>query len=222
MNFTDFTNPYEYPGPGCTDINDFLEDFIKSTTIPKNFSEEMAKLSNYRLKMGTRSSIPALSMAAFRGNVDLIDHIVKIGGKALLTVGDCMEEGSPLHWACSCSNFETGYLAAKKLIQLGAPINIAQKFEQKDSKGNIQIEVYETPLEIALGKIGRTKIATLLLRLGGIARAEYLKNPRAQRNLEAAKKKIMTENEKLFKMGMSLELPEDILNYILSISAKLV
>lgn len=164
------------------------------------------------------SSITALSMWAKHG--DLIS-INEVSDKRLLRLGDAIGR-TPLHYTCLCLNAENGYLAAKKLIQLGSPINLVKKFERKDHRGNIQIDFSDTPLEFAL-RNGAIKIAALLLRLEGIARPELFYN-KEHEMLDDAKKEIMTCSEKLFKLGIAEQnvLPNEVVDFILLISAKLI
>ena len=143
--------------------------------------------------------LTALALAALEGNVALITFIVKTGGKDLLLIGDCF--GTPLHWACLCSNKEKGYLAAKKLIQLGSPVNIANVLEQKNSDGILQLDFRDTPFETALQR-ECIQIATMILRLGGIARPDHY-SEKSIATLEATRKEIMKENVMLFKLIMS-------------------
>ena len=192
---------------------------IADTTTVEKFSKEMEKHPGYKLDMLGLHGTTVLSTAALVGNVALITFIVETGGKDLLYLEDVY--GAPLHSACVCSNLENGYLAAKRLIQLGSPVNIANVVEQENSDGSIQLDFKVTPLEMAL-LLGNIQITTLLLRLGGIARLDHC-SEKSKATLEAAKKEIMTENEKLFKMGICKHvLSTDVVNHILSISSKLV
>ena len=197
MSFTDYTTK---PGNNHPHHAIELTQFITSETKAKEFSEKLAAYPQYELNSGGRHGLTVLASAALHGNVDLIDHIVKLD-KSLLYVQDYSGR-SPLH--CACEK-ETGFFAARKLIQLGTPVNIISKTNGAES---------ETPLDTALHKKG-TNIAHMLLRMGGKTQTmsdtpEY----------EAAKKEMMTKQEKLFKMGLQNQFPKDVLNYILQISAR--
>ena len=206
MNFTDFLIPHEYSIFTWTNA-DHIVNMIQSDTSRNDFLKEMEKYPKYTLQTAGYDGNVALIRAANKGNLDLIDLIVEIGGKTILNVGNQQGE-APLHSAILCSDPEKGYLAVKKLIDLGSPVNIIQQSTHA-----------VTPLESALNN-GCIKIAILLLRFGGIARLKKLKDPQS---LESARKKIMTQSEKLFKLGIFEKdaLPNDVIRYILLISSRL-
>ena len=184
MNFSDFTIAFESSKLAQVELKQ-LSSFINTHTTPEVFSNKMALYPNFTLKTGTLHGRTVLAMAAMNGNIALINHIVEIGGKQLLHIGD--ETGkSPLHYACSCLDSEKGYNAAVELIRLGTPINIVKQFERKDSKGNTEIDFGDTPLECAL-RHACIKMTSLLLKQGGIFRPELFYN-REQETLDAAKK----------------------------------
>ena len=102
-----------------------------------------------------------------------------------------------MHIACRFSQ----YFAAKKLIQLGTPINIVRKNEYKNGQKEINYDA--TPLETAL-EAGCAKIAAMLIRLGGIFRIERM-NAKCQTTLEEAKKRYQSGNEYLEESQEILE-----------------
>ena len=215
MNFV-FTT-YSRSDPSVNDIA-WMTDYVTPKTTVKEFSRFLDP--QFSLDTGGKFGKTVLAAVAEKGNVPLIEFIVKRGGKGLLSIA-CNGGFSPLHYACVCPDKEAGYLAAKKLVQLGTPINLV-----REGGGST------TPLEIALGKGQNPKIAVMLIKLGGIiARKENLLShniPETAKRAtwEAAKKEFVREQEKLFlfKMGISLQnnLPSKVANHILSISAKLI
>jgi ankyrin repeat protein len=208
------------------EVDNFIKYGIDANTTPQEIFEYLKTPSVSIHSKGTPRGFTIFAKAAYMGNVDLIDCIYTLGGKALLFTPD--ESGAfPLHMACRRKN-DLGCAAAKKLVQLGTPVNIRND-SFKDIEFNIKLrnQSDKNPLEEAIN-YKNIKTAAMLLRLGGIAREEikgYGINVNKFYNniLETAKKEIMTDNEKLFKCGMSLknELPEDVLKHILSLSAKL-
>lgn len=204
MNFTDFTSDsVKYESAVFVPMSYTYKDgvLIEERTSEK-YVREFCTLN--------KANKTLLCVVAQEGNFALIDHIVKDEGTSLLTVAN-RHGYAPLHCAILCENPENGYLAAKKLVQLGTPINLVHQFEDVTTG----IIIGETPLELALLR-GKTKIATMLLRLGGLARLR----PEMQATFDAA---MMTENEVLFKLGIGLreQLPEDMIKYVLNLSVKL-
>ena len=204
----------EYVGNFRTGTTEIVH-FIQADTTPAEFDTKRGEFPLYRLYYGGKCNWTALAVAASKGNIPLIEHIFAIGGKSLLFMANFSHE-TPLHCACACEDQEKGYLAAKKLIQLGTPVNIAEKLEIDGGNGFY----FQKPLDTALAN-GNIKIATMLLRLGGIAKLVD-PSPKMLATLEEARKQIMTDNEKLFKIGTALELPNDVSYCILSISAQLL
>lgn len=209
--------------------------FCQSTSTPEVFSK-IFENPDYTLDSALwANGETALHLAAIRGNVDLIDYIVKLGGKKLLFI-HTTNGNSPLHHACVCEDKEAGYLAAKKLIQLGSPVNIGKKFNWPDDDSrkmeDIQKwegvkDIWKTPLESALyfnyDDVINSKILKLLVRMGGIARKgmickEAYKN---YQKLKIDNKKILDiyKNATLFKLGSGF--PKEINNNILYITADL-
>jgi len=196
-----------------------LCDFIKPTTTAEEFSDELAKYPDFKLNYGGQLGYTVLAQAAYKGNAALIEHIVNLGDKTLFFIGTYSYH-SPLHCACSCENVDAGYLAAKKLVQLGAPINIVHEYWCENEDGVEEVHFFNTPLEHALSK-GCIKITAMLLRIGGIVPKITEKK---LATYESAKKELMTKQEMLFKAQTNdtQELPREVANYILAISAKLI
>ena len=213
--FTDFTLPPPKE-------NDQAEWDINENTTVDEFVEQWKKHPEWSLKeagknkssslFATFSATP-LHYAAFHGNVELIVFLVNLLGKNSLIVRDCAEY-IPIDHAMYCKDYDKKYLATRKIMQLGTPINVIFEY---------------TPLESTLWKEGDIKIAAMLLRMGGIVREEIMesvnKDPSCgwRDNLEAARKEALTptQSEMQFKMGLQGKLPIDILNNILSFSAQL-
>jgi hypothetical protein len=194
MSFTDFTIRTGTEGwtEACR-----MTKCIKPTTTVKEFSKT---LDLYALRAEAEGGYTVLAKAAEMGNVALIEHIVNIGGKVLLLIGNNSNYWpiSPLHCACKCVDLQAGFFAAKKLIQLGTSINLVGRLMCNRGNG-YTLEFTSTPLEKAL-ELGCTKIAAMLLRLGGIFRNL---NEKQLATLEEVKKELMNSQELLFKMQMT-------------------
>lgn len=95
--------------------------FVKRQTTPDEFEQLLSSnCSNHQLSDGGRDAqgMTCLSHAASWGNVPLIEHIVKIGGKELIDIGSKWGI-TPLHTAVLADEYE----AAEALIRLGANVN---------------------------------------------------------------------------------------------------
>lgn len=155
----------------------------------------------------TSFSSCALNRAARDGNIYEIKRIVDIEGPLSFLQGDYLQY-TPLHATALCKDQKSGYFAAKKLLQLGCPVNIAGDAHH----------VF-TPLDIALDK-GKLKIAVLLLRNGGIPLKHH--SCKSKETLGCAKKRIMKKTELIFAMHcMHILMPQDIVNTVLQLSIKL-
>lgn len=216
-NFKDFTTTYVKDH--CAEASKMI-NFITPTTTPEEFSQKLP--DQYPINAVNTYGLNVLGAAAEKGNANLIEYIIKLGGD-LSSATDRGE--SSLHLACECEDETKGLSAAKILYESGVPVNIVKKLE-RNFKGKVEVCFLETPFEKALEK-GCVKIAAMLFRLGGVVRMIRI-NPKVYATLEAAKKEFMTDQEKLFIFGSKLPdstlnfLPNDVINNILSISAKFV
>lgn len=116
MNITPrWANDYEYV--------DDITSFIKKNTTVENFEKKCSEYKDYTLDMGdSENGDTALIIAALKGNLDLIVHIVNKCGQGILFVAG--DDGHfPLH-ATPYAKGLKGLLAAKILIQYGTPIDI--------------------------------------------------------------------------------------------------
>lgn len=97
---------------------------------PQQFDEIASSIPKYTLLHGGIKGIHALDAASLRGNIQLIEHIVKKGGKELINLGSKENNSFPLYSACmnlinsKSKSDEKCYLTAKKLIELGAEVNL--------------------------------------------------------------------------------------------------
>lgn len=146
---------------------------INKDTTPREFDQIVAtmKIHGYKLSYGGIRGWNALGTAAYNGNVELIAHIVKKGGEKLLDLGN--RSGiTPLLFAAQCKNHQDGYYAAKKLIELGADINLAAA--ENSSEYDVASTEGETPLEVALEKTKNLRLVKLLIKRGAIIPSERL------------------------------------------------
>jgi len=213
-----------------------LNSTISPTTKTDEFFSEWAKYPELTLYTGSNGKYDVgntpLHQAASEGNVELIELIVEVGDKALLALCNLLGK-TPLNCAITCNNGnDKGYLATKKLIELGAPLNVRSIEERAD------VECVNTPLEEALlayALYGQDlQKAVLLLQSGAVSAREdirYRKSEKAIATLnissciQAAKalaRQDFTDKAMLFKKGIESDtLPDDIKNHILSISVAL-
>lgn len=203
INLTDFTTR---PIPDWNDKASDVIDSIKRSSSSDEFKELCEKNPNYKLNIAGSGGWTALHRAVLNGNLDVIDHIISLRDKSLFTLALDTNGPTPLHLSCTHKDTATGLSMVEKLLPW-TPVNIVKKTGGP------------TPLEKAL-IYKKIEIATLLLRHGGIARREQMQKE-SYETLESAKKEIMTDNEKLFKLGLEKKLPKDIMNSILSFSARL-
>jgi len=193
-----------------------IVDFIKEDTEPAAFDAECRKYKDYTLDSGTDEYQTALGKAALVGNIALVNHIMQKGDISLLSLTNktCR---TPLHSAIECENKEKGHKVAKRLLQLGTPVNIVKEIFFRKCYSM-------TPLELSLAKEYIPTVATLL-RAGGIARPDYISRDKKFLGiLEKAKELIQTQDKKaaLFKLQHKAIMPDDITNTILSLYAKLI
>ena len=147
-----------------------LNSFVGPYTTKEEFISNWQTVRHLRLNPYLeKSSLCPLTTpmhrAAKLGNVELIDFFALVGGTELLTLEDLCYQ-TPLKCAVSCEDAERGYLATKKLLQLGTPVN--------SCGSNNPSLIYRTPLESALMD-GKIKIAALLIKMGGIVPWEHYK-----------------------------------------------
>ena len=194
---------------------------ITETTSKSDFEKLCSRFPHFTLDCGGVCADTVLATAVIKGNIPLIEEIAKKGMKLikeltsdsvnpLFLIRDTLRGFTPLHLASTCEDKEKGYLAAKTLVKMGSPVNIAQYIDSPNLSG-----FFVTPLDTALEE-ENIKIATFLLRQGGIA-LWY-----DGENLAIAKKDIMEENEMLFKLSQQNNFPKEIMNYILYLSTKLI
>ncbi len=153
-------NPYNlctqeaYPMyPGANEVT----NYICHNTSAKEFDEFCENYPEYQLSYGGRLCWTALEKACDTGNVPLIRHIVKIGGKELLSLQGVQ---TPLHRAIACRDLLKRLKCVEELVNLGADVNLTHK----DSRG-----INATPLLSAARKPENLKIVKLLLRHGAKA-----------------------------------------------------
>lgn len=105
--------------PGAYEVT----NSITKKTTPEQFDEILRWNHEYNLEYGGRCGCTALLAATIEGNIDLIRHIVKIGGEHLLKIGN--ENGcTPLHLVSELKDFKTACILSKELIELGAEVNV--------------------------------------------------------------------------------------------------
>lgn len=108
---------------------------IKPTTTPVEFEAICNKFPSFKLENGNTRNHSALHMAAFKGNLALVQHIVAKGGRGLLDLGN--ENGSTPLMVVALHGVEndqdpqaadspTAKMAAE-LIRLGSNIHIATR-----------------------------------------------------------------------------------------------
>ncbi|MBA2369514.1 MAG: ankyrin repeat domain-containing protein [Candidatus Protochlamydia sp.] len=209
----------KYSQPVLYNIDQYGEehDFYKSITSNTSTNEFLNKWESYpeitlRTGVGRLGATP-LHIAAERGNIELINFIISIGGKTLLNTHDSYNR-TPLHCAIECKDQDKGYLAATRLIALGTFIDIVPE--------NPQCKSNPTPLECALREMGNqknkvSKIASFLQNKGATIRTEFLRGSPIDKKMYEI---VAYENAKLFKMGASSEgtlkaLPTDVIDSIL-------
>lgn len=141
-----------------------LKRVIKPETTSEEFEEEVRQYQEAHPSLApftydsttTYGGCNVVHLAAYNGNVGLIEHFVRQGGRELLDTGN-KYGGTPLH----CSVERGHVLATRTLLRLGANPNIFERIEDKSW-------IPSTPLFNALNidipdKIAITK---LLLRNG--------------------------------------------------------
>lgn len=148
----------------------------------------------------------ALGMAASLGILPIIEMIVNLVGTKLLNVGN--RQGlTPLHLAAGVENHIASYNTAAYLLKLGAEVNtnsppmlaiISKLGGTCKEKVNIKSPLTEAATH------GNILTAALLLRHG--ARTDWFEdaanqNSVAYKNIQKAKKYIITDTEKLFLLG---------------------
>lgn len=97
---------------------------INKNTSPEQFDALVRSTPQYQLEYGGRCGTNALAASAKVGNVALIRHIVAIGNRNLLNLGDSMGS-TPLVYAIEGEDPELAFQATKELIRLGANVNIS-------------------------------------------------------------------------------------------------
>lgn len=164
---------------------------IRTDTTPEELNELLARAqTEYDFTNEGPDGWSALGISALRGNAELIEHIVKIGGKSLLNRQN--DHGwTPLFAATKSADTPNGFLAAKTLIDLGADPNLPTKSWCWDSKMG-DIPEGATPLWLASEKIKNLPLVLLLLENRAII-PETL-SPQATELIRLAQELIETSN----------------------------
>lgn len=167
---------------------------IKSTTTPEEFDQLVSQFPGYKLEHGGRCGWNALGIAAFKGNLNLVRHIVSIGSENLLSLGN--EFGwAPLFCAANGEDREAGFIVAKELLSLGAEINLATSFWSGDTrKGDTPASA--TPLWAAIERSKNRSLIRFLIKKGGVVSPELSKEGKelldsVLQELEEESKRIM-------------------------------
>jgi len=200
----------------------FWNNFITPTT---SYDElcEFSKTNNLTIDWST------LTTCVAKGNGALIESALQVLNAPEQLSYMNWEGKSLLHWACRpivstddehlYATGEPQYSIAKKLIQLGSPINLVQ--ERGDNACGLN------PLEYAISQQS-TKIAIMLYRLGGIFRLKKYP-PEWGETWTLVKQNCMTKQEKQFSCGYALDdtcalkvFPKEIIDIILLSSARLL
>jgi ankyrin repeat protein len=183
--------------------------FIRTDITVDELKEESKKYPDYSFAQGAQNSNTAVIQAVVKKNLALVEYMIAEEGKELLSICNNMGE-TPLHIAI----INKDSLTAKKLIELGSPINIIKE----------DLHSAWTPLECALS-LGEIEIASILLRRGAILRKctqKSLIKAISNKTLEAAKKVLMTTNEVIFAMHfIRQKLPFDVVGNIICKSVSL-
>lgn len=134
--------------------------FIEPNTAVDAFDEKKRALEEshgYELTFGGRCGWNVLGAATITGNIALIEHIVRVGGKDLMDYAN-IYGNTALHIAAYENDFNKACLISKKLIQLGAQINICSIDTKIKNR---------TPLIVAANK-SNLQLVKLLLKNGAI------------------------------------------------------
>ena len=143
-----------------------VASFIKENTTCEQFDAFLKERPNYRLNYGGNDGWNALGVAALVGNVALIHHIVRIGGKPLIHLGNLLG-WTPLYCAANCSDSEKGLMAAKTLLSFGAEVNTATSLDWEGLEGGMTPKM-ATPLWAAASKAQNLNLVKFLLINGGV------------------------------------------------------
>lgn len=139
-------------------------NFISFTTQPDDFDFFVSQHPNYKIEYGGASGWNAVGRAAYYGNVKLVEHIINKYGKHLINLGNFFG-WTPLFCAANCSDIDAGYEVCKKLIEMGANVNIASSNDAVDARGAISNGA--TALSIAVIRTKNIKLIELILAYGG-------------------------------------------------------
>lgn len=143
-----------------------IPNLIRTDTTPLQFDEMLRSEPTYSLTMGGSYGSTSLGKAALYGNVALVHHIVAIGGRQLLDLGNS-NGCTPLLSALNCINLSTAFPTAKALIRLGSDVNLAAVTAHNSVHGNIPSEA--TPLWLAVELIKDLRCVKLLIKHGAVA-----------------------------------------------------
>jgi hypothetical protein len=131
------------------------------TQTPQEFDDACAKYPGYKLTHGAQMGWNALGLAAYHGNIPLIQHILgKPNAKETL-----LELGNRVGWTplfCAVRNNQEE--AAKTLIGMGANVNMASLRYASSS----DIPEGATPLWVAVKRIHKIALVKLLLYKGAL------------------------------------------------------
>lgn len=165
------------------EICNFIVGITKDTD-PSEFDKFCQTHTDYKLADGGYMGWNALGIAAYRGNVKLIHHIMQIGQKELLNIG-CGKFGwTPLYCAVNCLEKSIAPVVTLELLRWGANINIATCLGFKEYPSET------TPLWAAACKTECLKTMKLLVLYGAQAADIPEISSKARQLIENAKRSI--------------------------------
>lgn len=164
---------------------------IREDTTPEQFKTMTSNLRGYTLASKDGMERTALNGAAIAGNIPLIQHIVKEGGKELLS-NVCSWGQIPLMNA----GIEKKIQAMQELINLGADVNAT----------GVGFERRSSVLEHAVKVIKDLDVIKLLLKNGAInegwqSYTEEEKDLLNKAKVEIENEKMAKERKKIFLIG---------------------
>lgn len=139
---------------------------INSQTTPKIFDVKCSLRPGFQLNQEDENGCHALAKAASCGNIGLIEHLVKKGGKELLNLGNYYGM-SALHYAIAFNSDPASRLnTVKKLIELGADVNLVTRLSYESFELSLPIEA--SPLWTAIEVAKDLDLVNLLDKREGI------------------------------------------------------
>ena len=191
---------------------DRLYEDLKEDATPEEFDNVCNKLPNYISINSFRYY--ALDLSLDKGNIPLIRHIVNLGGKDLLNIGDqhgvtalfykIYKVACNDHFSDGMKVSETEHFKSLSLLcELGADINLATRYGWRIKKmGEIPRGV--TVLWVAAEKTTRLDFVKILLSYGGDERACGKLSEKGQAMFSQAQREIyndiFNENKELLKV----------------------